>query len=131
MIHNALHLGYKVRIRNQTVKLTSFDFDTDIWEVTDVEDGSILHFHDQTLRTEAHLIEALPLEAVENPSHYDGTHGVTCIRAIHNALSKDEFDGFCKGNILKYTWRSSDKNGAEDIEKVQKYTQYLLGVFDG
>ena len=41
----------------------------------------------------------------ENPDHYDGYRGVTCIEAIRNALTPEEFRGFLWGNVLKYMWR--------------------------
>ena len=43
-------------------------------------------------------------DAVNNPSHYN-SGGIECIAAIQAALTPEEFRGYLKGNILKYTWR--------------------------
>ena len=64
-------------------------------------------------------------EAVNSPAHY--TSGkVECIDAIESMLSKDEFIGFLRGNILKYQWRYKIKNGVEDLKKAQWYFDRLI-----
>jgi len=65
---------------------------------------------------------------VNNPPHY--TSGdIECIHAIESALTEEEFRGYCKGNALKYIWRSGLKNDAkEDIQKAQWYLAKLLTV---
>ena len=63
---------------------------------------------------------------VEHPGHYVGTEGLECIEAIRNALTEVEFRGYCKGNILKYTWREAGKNGDEDLKKVKMYADFAL-----
>lgn len=70
------------------------------------------------------------MSAVNHPNHYDG-YSVECIDAIESALTKDEFDGFCKGNILKYVWREGDKNGTEDLEKAKWYLDKLIETRNG
>jgi predicted transcriptional regulator len=63
-------------------------------------------------------------EKVNSPAHYSsGT--VECIDAIESMLTKDEFIGFLRGNILKYQWRYKQKNGAEDLKKAQWYFDKL------
>lgn len=62
---------------------------------------------------------------VNHPNHYNNGK-IECIEGLKSALSKEEFQGFLKGNILKYTWRSSHKNGDEDLKKAQWYLNYLL-----
>ena len=64
-------------------------------------------------------------DPVNNPSHYT-SGGVECIEAMEAALSPDEFRGFLKGNVLKYLWRESGKNGTEDLLKAQWYLNRLL-----
>lgn len=61
------------------------------------------------------------------------THGdIECIDAIRAALSPEEFRGFCKGNVIKYTWREAFKGGDVDIKKASAYIHYLLeGGADG
>lgn len=56
-------------------------------------------------------------------------HGkIECIKALRECLSKEEFKGFCKGNVIKYLWRSDYKGGREDLEKAKDYLNYLLEV---
>lgn len=61
-------------------------------------------------------------DKVNHPSHYKHNRkGIECIDAIEASMSKDEFLGYLKGNILKYLWRYKYKNGVEDIEKAFWY----------
>jgi len=48
------------------------------------------------------------IDLVNSPPHYTQA-SIECIDAIAAALSEDEFRGFCKGNALKYIWRSELK----------------------
>lgn len=58
-------------------------------------------------------------DAVSHPSHY--TSGVIeCIDCIKAALG-EKFIGFLIGNVIKYTYRYKDKNGAEDLKKARWY----------
>ena len=55
-------------------------------------------------------------DAVQHPSHY--THGgIECIDAIRASMTADGFCDYCKGNIIKYIWRWSDKGGVVDLSK--------------
>ena len=41
-------------------------------------------------------------------------------------MSPLEFRGYLKGNLMKYTWRYSEKNNAkEDLAKAQVYLGWL------
>jgi hypothetical protein len=41
-------------------------------------------------------------------------------------MSPEEFRGYLKGNLMKYTWRYSEKdNPREDLAKAQVYLQWL------
>jgi hypothetical protein len=47
-------------------------------------------------------------------------------------MSKDEFIGFLKGNIIKYAMRAGQKAGAtKDGEKARHYEQKLREVLNG
>jgi predicted transcriptional regulator len=63
-------------------------------------------------------------ENVNSPAHYN-SGSVECIDAIESMLTKEEFIGFLRGNILKYQWRYKQKNGAEDLKKAQWYFDKL------
>lgn len=53
------------------------------------------------------------------------SHGdVECIDAIRAALTPEEFRGFCKGNVMKYTWREKYKGGDEDMKKARDYIDF-------
>lgn len=64
-------------------------------------------------------------DAVNRPVHYT-SGGVECIDAIAAALTSDEFRGFCKGNVLKYTWREKHKGGEESLKKAEWYLKRLV-----
>lgn len=58
-------------------------------------------------------------------------HGdIECITAIQSALSPEEFRGFCKGNILKYTWREGFKGHDSDLAKAADYITYAINASD-
>ena len=64
-------------------------------------------------------------DMVNQPPHYNHA-GIECIEAIEAALTPDEFRGYCKGNMIKYTWREQCKNGDEDLKKSSWYMHRLL-----
>lgn len=74
----------------------------------------------------AHLNEKLVSDNVNAPDHYK-LRGldIEAIDVIRGALDEDEFRGFCKGNVLKYTIREGHKNGDEDLKKAKKYLEFL------
>ncbi len=65
-----------------------------------------------------------------NPDHYK-QGGIECIDAIEAALTPEEFRGYCKGNIIKYTWRERMKGEAVSLCKAQWYLRRLLGKLEG
>ena len=62
---------------------------------------------------------------VQHPTHYT-TGGIECIQAIKASMSPDEYQGYLKGNALKYLWRFRQKNGVEDLKKAQVYLTWLI-----
>jgi hypothetical protein len=60
-----------------------------------------------------------------NPNHYK-TGGIETIDIVKAKLSKQEFLGFYKGNIIKYVTRANYKNGLEDYKKAQWYLDKLI-----
>jgi len=68
----------------------------------------------------------LKFDKVNSPDHYK-LRGldIEAIDVIRGALTEDEFRGFCKGNVLKYTIREAHKNGDEDLKKAKKYLEFL------
>ena len=65
-------------------------------------------------------------DAVENPLHYN-TGSIECIKAIEASMSPIEFQGYCKGNCLKYLWRYQYKSKPlEDLNKANWYLNKLI-----
>ena len=64
------------------------------------------------------------------PDYYKA-EGVETIDYLHAFLTEDEFNGFCKGNIIKYVSRANRKNGIEDIRKARDYIRYLITSMKG
>jgi len=68
-------------------------------------------------------------DEVEHPSHY--TSGdIECIDAIEAALTPDEFRGYCKGNIIKYSWRERHKQQATALRKARWYLNRLIDFLE-
>ncbi len=66
-------------------------------------------------------------EAVNSPAHYNKTE-LECIDAIRYALGDEGFIAYCKGNALKYTWRSGHKiDSVEDLKKAAWYCRMAAG----
>ena len=58
------------------------------------------------------------IDNVNHPNHYC-QGGIECIKAIEASMTPEEFQGYCKGNVMKYIWRFREKNGLEDLKKAQ------------
>lgn len=67
------------------------------------------------------------MDNVNHPSHYN-RHGVETIDMIKTKLTKEEYIGFLKGNIIKYLDRYEFKNGEEDLKKAQWYANELIAL---
>ena len=66
-------------------------------------------------------------DVVNHPSHY--TQGrIECIDAMQASMSKEEFTGYLRGNILKYIWRFPYKNNIEDLKKAEWYLKKLIDI---
>ena len=70
-------------------------------------------------------------DLVNHPPHYtNADSGIECIEAIESSMSMEEFKGFLKGNVQKYIWRYSQKNGAEDLKKAKWYLERLIAIVE-
>lgn len=78
--------------------------------------------------------ELIPNEAggdsVNHPSHY--TQGnIECIDAIESALTAEQFIGYLRGQIMKYTWRCGHKKDhVEDVKKAIWYANKLIETLE-
>jgi len=64
-------------------------------------------------------------DPVNRPVHY-ASGGIEAIEALESSMSKEAFQGFLKGNVLKYVWRYEQKNGLEDLKKAKWYLKQLI-----
>ena len=64
---------------------------------------------------------------VVSPNHYRIIGDYEAIDIIKSLLTAEEYNGYLKGNILKYTLRADKKNGTEDRKKSKVYTEWLIG----
>ena len=64
----------------------------------------------------------LGLNAVKNPKHYQLLEGIESIEVIASSLTREQWRGFCLGNILKYRIRAGKKDALnQDIAKANEY----------
>ena len=66
------------------------------------------------------------IDNFNHPPHYN-QQKVECIDAIESA-TRDGFESYLQGNIIKYIWRYNYKNGTEDLKKAQWYLNKLIEV---
>ena len=62
-------------------------------------------------------------------AHYAAMAGLEPIELMQLVMSREEFIGFLKGNIIKYTMRAGHKQGEaaeKDIAKAKRYKQWLM-----
>jgi len=101
------------------------------------KDGNMLDYEKSSRATQSRVEENFNVgnlddvleDLVNHPNHYksDGVGDIECIDAIQAALTEEEFQGFCKGNNIKYTWRANRKQEVRtNIEKAKWYLNKLL-----
>lgn len=65
------------------------------------------------------------IDNVNSPLHY--TQGnIECIEAIKASMTPAEYEGYLKGNVLKYLWRWRNKGGVESLCKGRWYLNKLI-----
>lgn len=88
---------------------------------------------DEAIKLRDRLLSEYPIRmdaGTVTPGYYKAG-GVETIDYLHAFLTEDEFNGFCKGNIIKYVSRANRKNGVEDIRKARDYIRYLITSMEG
>ena len=98
------------------------DFDVEYIGEEGAED--MLPDCEETLTTQP-TKDVVKQDNVNHPNHYK-TGKTECIVAMEEMLSTEEFIGYLRGNIYKYTYRYKDKNGVEDLKKAQWYLNKLI-----
>jgi len=64
-------------------------------------------------------------DKVTHPEHYTAG-SIECIDYIKDSLSREEWIGYLRGNIVKYMHRFRNKNGIEDLRKAEVYLGWLI-----
>ena len=64
-------------------------------------------------------------DPVNHPAHYT-QGGIECIDALKAALGFEGFKSYCRGNIIKYLWRTEHKNKVQDLKKARWYLDRLI-----
>ena len=66
-------------------------------------------------------------DMVNSPPHYNQGE-VECIDAIKAALGQEGFKAYCRGNAIKYLWRSELKHTStnQDWEKANWYINKVI-----
>ncbi len=65
-------------------------------------------------------------DKVNHPSHYKDQGSIECIEAIESQLTPEEYQGYLRGNCVKYLWRWKNKGGVEDLKKTRWYLDRLI-----
>jgi len=65
-------------------------------------------------------------DPIYHPSHYTAG-GIETIDYLRAKLTREEFAGYCRGNVLKYVSRYGLKSkGVEDLKKARVYLDWLI-----
>ena len=64
---------------------------------------------------------------VNHPKHYIIGY-IEVIDYIKDNLTKEEYIGYCMGNVIKYVSRYKHKNGKEDLNKAMVYLSWAIEV---
>ena len=60
--------------------------------------------------------------------HHYAAKAVQPWDAMRAWMTPEQFEGYLRGNVIKYIARYPDKNGIEDVKKAQHYMEKLLEV---
>lgn len=77
------------------------------------------------------IVVCYPDDGKYHDAHYANMAGLEPIEVMQLVMSREEFEGFLKGNIIKYTMRAGRKQGEaaeKDIAKANRYKQWLMKV---
>ena len=71
------------------------------------------------------------VDPVDQPDHYN-KGSIEAIEAIKASMPEQEFNGYLKGNALKYLWRYDYKGKpVEDLRKCRWYIDRLIKEVNG
>ena len=98
-------------------------------EITKMANEELEQKAQQRVRETKEILEVItkPVEvdAVNSPEHYNMLD-IEAINLIEMSMTKEEFLGYLKGNVLKYIIRYKHKgNASEDLDKGKWYLDKL------
>lgn len=65
-------------------------------------------------------------DSVNHPDHYgDADNPYEVIKVLEAWLTREQFIGFLKGNVIKYQARADRKGGTQDYAKSRWYAECL------
>lgn len=67
----------------------------------------------------------MSFDDVSKPEHYN-SGDIECIDAIEAASTWEEYQGYLRGNVLKYIWRYRYKDNVKDLRKAMWYLERLI-----
>lgn len=72
-------------------------------------------------------MKKLTKELVNHPPHYGGDTVYECIKVLKAWMSKEEYEGFLRGNCIKYLCRTGKKDDeVQELKKVKFYLDKLI-----
>ncbi len=70
-------------------------------------------------------IDINSVDEINHPQHYTAGK-IEVIDYIMDKLTKQQFEGYCIGNVMKYVSRYRFKGGMSDLEKARWYLEKLI-----
>lgn len=70
-------------------------------------------------------VDQAPKDTINGPPHYT-VGGLQPIEYMKMKMTKEQYEGFLLGNVIKYVNRYPYKNGLEDLKKAQYYLNALI-----
>jgi hypothetical protein len=68
-------------------------------------------------------------DPINHPEHYCHSDKMECIDAIAAALGPEGFQAYCRGTIIKYSWRIEHKGaGSQDLGKIGWYADKAIAA---
>jgi hypothetical protein len=111
--------------RGWRYKVLEHDMMRNVYEVA-TEVGRNIVYEEDACVVEAHHVHDAIADNVTSPLHYN-MGGVECIDGIQACMSAEEYQGYLRGNTMKYLWRCNYKGKkVEDLKKAQWYLSTLI-----
>jgi hypothetical protein len=64
---------------------------------------------------------------IEHPEHYGGDTPYECVKVLRAWLTPEQYEGFLRGNALKYLCRVGKKDEAvQELKKAKWYVEKLI-----